>query len=105
MGLRIKKDDIVIALIGKNSGKSGKVLSVLPVKEKVIIEGLNMVKKHIKPNRQQKQGGIIDKEAPIHISNVMLICPKCNKPTRIGTVVLGDEKKFRKCKRCKEVIS
>ncbi|MCL0062069.1 50S ribosomal protein L24 [Thermodesulfovibrionales bacterium] len=105
MGLRIKKDDIVIALIGKNSGKSGKVLSVLPVKEKVIIEGLNMVKKHIKPNKQQKQGGIIDKEAPIHISNVMLICPKCNKPTRIGTVVLGDEKKFRKCKRCKEVIS
>ncbi|MCL0037400.1 50S ribosomal protein L24 [Thermodesulfovibrionales bacterium] len=105
MGLRIKKDDIVIALIGKNSGKSGKVLSVLPVKEKVIIEGLNMVKKHIKPNRQQKRGGIIDKEAPIHISNVMLICPKCNKPTRIGTVVLGDEKKFRKCKRCKEVIS
>lgn len=104
MGLRIKKNDTVVVLTGKNKGKSGRVLSVLPSKEKLIIEGINIVKKHMKPNKQYSQGGIIDKEAPVHISNAMLICPKCSKPTRIGNTLLDEGRKARTCKKCKEVI-
>lgn len=104
MGLRIKKGDTALIIAGKNKGKSGRVLSVLPTKERVIVEGLNIVKKHMKPNKQYTQGGIIEKEAPIHISNVMLICPKCSKPTRIGNTVYDDGRKLRTCKKCKEVI-
>lgn len=104
MGLRIKKNDTVVVLTGKNKGKSGRVLSVLPSKEKLIIEGINIVKKHMKPNKQYSQGGIIDKESPVHISNAMLICPKCSKPTRIGNALLDEDRKARTCKKCKEVI-
>jgi large subunit ribosomal protein L24 len=104
VGLRIKKGDTALVIAGKNKGKSGRVLSVLPTKERVIIEGLNIVKKHMKPSKQYTQGGIIEKEAPIHISNVMLMCPKCNKPTRIGSTVYDDGRKLRTCKKCKEVI-
>lgn len=104
MGLRIKKGDTAFVLTGRNKGKSGRVLSVLPAKETVIIEGINMVKKHMKPNKQYTQGGIIEKEAPLHISNVMLICPKCSKPSRIGHAVFDDGKKLRRCKKCSEVI-
>jgi large subunit ribosomal protein L24 len=104
VGLRIKKGDTALVIAGKNKGKSGRVLSVLPTKERVIVEGLNIVKKHMKPGKQYKQGGIIEKEAPIHISNVMLMCPKCNKPTRIGSTVYDDGRKLRTCKKCKEVI-
>jgi large subunit ribosomal protein L24 len=104
VGLRIKKGDTAIVLTGKDKGKQGRVLSVLPKKERVIIEGLNIIKKHMRPNKQYTQGGIIEKEAPIHISNVMLICPKCNKPTRIANAVLDDGRKQRRCKKCNEVI-
>ncbi len=104
MGLRIKKGDTAFVIAGKNKGKSGRVLAVLPTKERVIVEGLNIVKKHMKPSKQYTQGGIIEKEAPIHISNVMLMCPKCNKPTRIGNTVFDDGRKLRTCKKCKEVI-
>lgn len=104
MGLRIKKGDTAVVLSGKNKGKSGRVLSVLPSKEKVVIQGLNIVKKHMKPSKKYTQGGIIEKEAPIHVSNVMLVCPKCSKPTRIAAAVLDDGKKPRTCKKCKEVI-
>lgn len=104
MGLGIKKGDTVIVLTGKNKGKQGRVLSVLPKKQRVIIEGLNIIKKHMKPNKQYTQGGIIEREAPIHISNVMLVCPKCNKPTRIANAILDNDKKQRKCKKCNEVI-
>lgn len=104
MGLRIKKGDTALVIAGKNKGKSGRVLSVLPTKERVIVEGLNIVKKHMKPSKQYTQGGIIEKESPIHISNVMLMCPKCNKPTRIGSTVFDDGRKLRTCKKCKEVI-
>ena len=105
MGLRIKKGDTAIVLSGKNKGKRGRVLSVLPSKERLIIEGLNIVKKHMKPNKKYMQGGIIEKEAPIHISNVMLMCPKCSKPTRIGNAVFDNgSKKLRACKKCGEVI-
>lgn len=104
MGLGIKRGDTAVVISGKNKGKSGRVLSVLPSKERVIIEGLNIVKKHMKPNKKYTQGGIIEKEAPIHISNVMLMCPKCNKPTRIGNTVFDDGKKLRRCKKCNELI-
>ncbi|MDI6801762.1 MAG: 50S ribosomal protein L24 [Thermodesulfovibrionales bacterium] len=104
MGLRIKKGDTAIVLTGKNKGKSGRVLSVLPSKEKLIIEGINIVKRHMKPSKKYTHGGIIEKEAPLHISNIMLICPKCNKHTRIGNTVLDNGKKLRTCRKCKEVI-
>lgn len=104
MGLRIKKGDNAIVLVGKSRGKSGRVLSVVPATEKVLIEGINMVKRHMKPSKKYSQGGIIEKEGPIHISNVMLLCPKCNKSTRIGNTVLDGGKKLRTCKKCKEVI-
>ncbi|MCL4491695.1 MAG: 50S ribosomal protein L24 [Nitrospirae bacterium] len=91
-------------MTGKNKGKKGRILSVNPAKERIVIEGINIVKKHTKPNKKYTQGGIIEKEAPVHISNVMLQCPKCNKPTRIGNAVLDDGRKLRTCKKCKEVI-
>jgi len=104
VGLTLKKGDIAVVMTGKSKSKSGRILSVLPSKEKVIIEGINIVKRHMKPSKKYSQGGIIEKEGPIHISNVMLVCPKCNKSTRIGNTRLDDGKKLRTCKKCKEVI-
>lgn len=104
MGLRVKKEDTVLVIAGKEKGKKGRVLAVLPSKEGIIIEKINIIKRHMKPNRKYTQGGIIEKEAPIHISNVMLLCPKCNKPTRIGNRLLESGKKVRVCKKCQEVI-
>jgi large subunit ribosomal protein L24 len=104
MGLGIKKQDTVVVMTGKEKGKRGRVLSVASSEGKAIIEKINIIKKHMKPNRQYSQGGIIEKEAPVHISNVMLVCPKCDKPTRVGNVILEGGKKVRSCKKCKEVI-
>lgn len=104
MGLSIKKNDTVLVLTGKEKGKRGRVLSVYPSKDKLLIEKINMIKKHMKPSRKYTQGGIIEKEAPLHISNVMLVCPKCSKPARIGNSILQDGRKVRTCKKCKEVI-
>lgn len=104
MGLRVKKEDTVLVIAGKEKGKKGRVLAVLPSKERVIVEKVNIIKRHVKPSRKYTQGGIIEKEAPIHISNVMLLCPKCNKPTRIGNRFLESGKKVRVCKKCQEVI-
>jgi large subunit ribosomal protein L24 len=77
---------------------------VNPLKENVIIEGVNKVKRHMKPSKKYQQGGIIEKEAPLHLSNVMLVCPKCSKPTRIVSSPLDDGRKLRACKKCKEVL-
>ena len=104
VGLRIKKGDTAVVLTGKNKGKKGRVLSVNPLKENVIIEGVNKVKRHMKPSKKYQQGGIIEKEAPLHVSNVMLVCPKCSKPTRIVSSPLDDGRKLRACKKCKEVL-
>ena len=104
MGLRIKKNDTAIVLSGKNRGKRGRVISVNPSKEVVMIEGVNMITRQMKPSKSNAQGGIIEKEAPVHISNTMLVCPKCSKPTRIGSSALEGDKKTRICKKCKEVI-
>lgn len=104
MGLAIKKEDTVLVITGKEKGKKGRVLSVVPSESQLVIEKINMIKRHMKPNRKYSQGGIIEKEAPLHISNVMLVCPKCSKPTRIANVTLEGNKKVRACKKCKEVI-
>ncbi|MCS7215019.1 MAG: 50S ribosomal protein L24 [Thermodesulfovibrio sp.] len=104
MGLRIKKGDTVMVLSGKDRDKKGRVLVVMPKKERLIVEGVNIVKKHQKPSRKYPQGGIIEKEFPIYISKVMLVCPKCDRPTRIGARILEDGRKVRVCKKCKEVI-
>ncbi len=101
---RIKKGDTVVVIAGKDKGKKGKVLSVFPKKERLIIENINMATKHVRPTRQMQQGGIIHQEAPIHISNVMLLCKKCDKPTRIGMKMLDDGTKVRVCKKCGEDI-
>jgi large subunit ribosomal protein L24 len=104
MGLSIKKNDTVLVVTGKEKGKKGRVISVEPKKDKILIERINIIKRHMKPSKKYSQGGIIEKEAPLHISNVMLVCSKCGKPTRIGSTVLSDGKKARICKKCKEVI-
>lgn len=105
---KIKKSDTVLIISGKHrlDKKSGKVLKVLPDKDRVIVEGVNMIRKHTRPTQQLPQGGIVEKEAPIHISNVKLICPKCNRPTRVGFRKLEDGSKVRFCKLedCNEMI-
>ena len=101
--LRIKKGDTVYVNAGNDKGKTGKVLSVAPSEDRVIVEGINMVSKHTKPNPKQPQGGIVKQEAPIHISNLNLIDPKSNKPTRVGYKV-EDGKKIRYAKKSGEEI-
>ena len=101
---KIKKNDIVKMLIGKDRGKTGKVLSVFPKKERALVQGLNMVKKHTRKTKDDQQGGIVEKERPVSISNMMVVCQKCNKPTRIGFNKLSDGTKVRICKKCKELI-
>ncbi len=103
MAAKIKREDFVYVIAGKDKGRKGKVLQVIPKKQRVIVEGVNIVKKHQKPT-QTTQGGIIEKPAPIHVSNVMLVCPKCGKPTRVGFTFLEDGTKVRMCKKCKEII-
>jgi large subunit ribosomal protein L24 len=104
MGLTIKKNDTVLVISGREKGKKGRVLSVHPLERNLLVEKVNMIKKHMKPSRKYAQGGIIEKEAPLQISNVMLICPKCNKPTRIGNSQLQGGRKVRICKKCREVM-
>ena len=100
----INKEDTVYVIAGKEKGKKGRVLFVDKSKGRVLVERVNVIKKHMKPNKKYAQGGIIEKEAPIAISNVMFLCPKCSKPARIGASLLEGGKKHRMCKKCKEVI-
>ncbi len=104
MGLDIKKNDTVLVITGDEKGKKGRVLSVEKAKDRVVVERLNMIKKHMKPSKKYQQGGIIEREAPLKRSNVMLLCPKCDKPTKIGNKLLENGKKIRDCKQCGEVI-
>jgi len=102
--VQIRKNDSVMVIGGKERGKTGKVLRVLPDKDAVIIERLNIVKRHSKPRGPQQAGGIVEKEAPIHASNVMFMCDKCNAPARIGHKRLADGSKIRICRRCSEAV-
>ena len=100
----IKKNDKVIVLVGKEKGKIGTVLKVDGEKDRAIVEKINMVKRHAKPGGKRAQGGIIEKESPIHISNLMLVCNKCADPSRIGKKILEDGSKARFCKKCGELL-
>ena len=99
----IKKNDTVMVISGKNKGKSGKVLKVDPVKNTVIVEKVNFIKKHQRPTSQMKQGGIIEREGALRLDKVMVVCPKCSKPTRIK-VEVKSKNRNRICLKCKEVI-
>ena len=96
MNIKIHKNDNVIVIAGNDKGKTGKILKVFPKESRVIIEGVNIRKRHSKPTQNNPQGGIMEKEAPIHISNVMLLDPKSNEPTRIGAQIILDEKTGKK---------
>lgn len=100
----IKKDDFVKVIAGKDRGKQGKVLRVFPKEGRLTVERLNLVKRHTRPARQTQQGGIIEREGKLHISNVMLICGKCERGVRIGHSSLEDGKKVRVCRRCGESL-
>ncbi|MFA6079003.1 MAG: 50S ribosomal protein L24 [Candidatus Omnitrophota bacterium] len=101
---KIKKSDTVYVLAGKDKGKTGKVFRVFPKKGRALVEGINYVKKHARKSQQNQQGGIMQKESPIHLSNLALLCKTCNKYARVGINVLADGTKTRFCKRCKEAI-
>ncbi len=102
--VHVKKDDMVVILSGKDKGKKGKVLEVSPTEGKVIVEGCNMVTKHVKPRRMGESGGIVKAEAPLYASKVELVCPKCDKPTRLAHKVLENGTKERVCKKCGETF-
>lgn len=105
--MQVRTGDNVLVISGRERGKTGQISRVLRKEERVIVGGLNFVKRHTKPRPGVVQAGIIEKEAPIHVSNVMLICPACNRPTRVGHRMFeeaGGQRKMRVCKRCGEII-
>jgi large subunit ribosomal protein L24 len=101
----IRKNDNVVVVTGKDRGKRGRVLKVVPDKNRVVVEGVNIIKRHTKPNPQRGiKGGLVEREAALHASNVQLVCPECGKPTRLGRRVLGDGRKVRVCRKCEGVV-
>ena len=104
MSMRIKKGDRVKVISGKDKGKEGKILSRNPSRDTILIEGVNMVTKHVRPSQKNPQAGIVNQEAPIYASKAMLVCPACGKATRVGHAFLESGKKVRICKQCKEII-
>lgn len=102
--MSIIKNDTVKVISGNHKGKVGRVLKVFPKTNRIIVEKVHLVKRHQKRRSQTDQGGILEKEAPIHVSNVLLVCPKCSKPTRTGVGKLADGKKVRVCRTCNEML-
>ena len=100
----IKKNDKIMVVTGKEKGKIGTVLRIIPEKERVIVEKLNIVKRHTRSGGKSAKGGIVEKEAPIHITNIMLVCGKCAEATRVGKKILEDGRKVRFCRKCGEII-
>ncbi|MBS1819054.1 MAG: 50S ribosomal protein L24 [Acidobacteria bacterium] len=101
----IRKNDNVLVITGKNRGTRGRVLRVDPDKNRLVVEGVNVIKRHTKPNPQRNiKGGVVEREAPIHASNVQLVCPECGKQTRVGRKVLNDGRKVRICRKCEGVV-
>lgn len=98
--MHVKKGDRVKVLCGKDKGKEGEILRAIPQKQRVVVEKVGLVKKAMRPTQQNPQGGIISMEAPIHVSNVMLVCPSCGKPVRTGKRINDEGKKVRVCKKC-----
>lgn len=101
---RLKRGDIVLIILGEDRGRKGKILSIDKKKDFIIVEGARLAKKHMRPRKQGEQGGIIEKEAPIHISNLKLVCPKCGKSTRVQKSILENKKRVRVCNKCGEFI-
>lgn len=101
--VHVRSGDTVLVLSGKDRGKRGKVLRVIPDKGRVVVEGVNVVKRHTRPSQKVLQGGIVDQENAIAASNVALVCPSCHEPTRVGHLAL-EERKVRRCKKCGEVV-
>ena len=102
--LSIRKNDTVLVIAGKEKGKRGKVLFVIPSRNRVVVEHVNMIKRHQRPTQKIRQGGIIEREGSLHVSNVMLVCGKCGKPTRAGAQVLADGRRARACRKCGEIV-
>ena len=102
--VNFKKGDNVLVISGDDKGKSGKIVSIFPKKMRVIVEGVNFLKKHNKPTQKVPQGGVIEKEGTLNISNIKLICNKCNKPTNIKRERTKEGKRVRVCKKCGEII-
>src|SRR6476619_5522902 len=101
----IKKNDTVTVMTGKDRGKQGRVLKVLPENNRLVVEGVNFIKRHTKPNPQRQiKGGVVEREAPLHASNVQLLCPECSTATRIGRRILGAGRKVRICRKCDGVV-
>jgi len=104
MSIRIRKNDQVQVISGKNKGKEGKVLRHIPKKDMVVVEGVNMVSRHVRPSQKNPQSGIIKQEAPIYAAKVMLVCPQGGAATRVGSSLLESGKKVRVCRKCSEII-
>lgn len=102
--MKIRKNDTVLVITGKDKGKKGKVRRAYPKENKVVVEGLNMIKRHARALKQMRQAGIIEREAPLYVSKVMFLCNKCNRPVRIGFRFLEGGNKVRICRSCGEVI-
>ena len=101
----IRRNDQVVVTTGKDSGKRGRVLKVLPVKNRLIVEGVNMIKRHTRPNPQRNiKGGIVEREAALAAANVQLVCPECSRPTRVGRRLLDDGRRVRVCRKCDGVV-
>jgi large subunit ribosomal protein L24 len=101
----IRKNDTVLIITGKDRGKRGRVLKVLPDKNRLIIEGMNLIKRHTRPNPGKNiKGGIVEREASVHASNAQLVCPECGAQTRVGRKILGDGRKVRVCRKCEGVV-
>jgi large subunit ribosomal protein L24 len=103
--IRIKKNDIVMIMKGRDRGKTGRVMKILSAQMKGIIEGRNLVKKHSRKSQKNPQGGIMQMESPMQVCNLMPVCPKCNKPVRVGSIIEKDGRKSRVCKKCKEALA
>ncbi len=104
MALGLKKNDMVKVIAGESKGLTGRIIRVFPDKNRALVEGRNMVKRHTKPSPKNQQGGIVEKEASIHLSNLMLLCPKTSEPTRIGVRVLEGGRRVRYSKKAKELV-
>jgi large subunit ribosomal protein L24 len=101
----IRKNDNVVVTTGKDRGKRGRVVRVVAEKNRLVVEGVNIIKRHTRANPQKNvKGGVVEREAPLHASNVQLVCPECGEPTRIGKKILGDGRKVRICRKCEGVV-
>jgi len=104
MTVRLRKNDRVKVITGKDAGKEGKIIRRIPERDLVVVEGVNVVSRHVRPTQTAPQSGIVKQEAPIYASKVMLVCPQCGDATRVGRSFLGSGKKVRLCKKCGEIV-